>query len=110
MAKKCPPSVLHFEQGREWGGWQRNVPPPSCVSSKGESGMVGNETSPLRLAFRAREGVGGWLAKKCPPSCVLSKGESVVVGNSSEGGVGGGVSTKETPPLAFRVRGVERVC
>jgi hypothetical protein len=73
-------SHLHTFQAKEGGdGWRRNIPPLSHISSKGGRGwleekhppsvshfkqrrerVVGGETSPLRLAFRAKEGGGGW--------------------------------------------------
>ena len=55
VGEEASPSVLRFEQGREW--------------------VVGEEASPSVLRFeQGREGV-GWLEDKPPPpSCVLSKG------------------------------------
>ncbi len=49
-------------------------PLPSCISSEG-GGEVGGK--PLRLAFRAREGVEVVDGRETPPSCNLSK-EGVV--------------------------------
>ena len=57
--------------------------PPSCILSKGGSGVVGEEGSPSVLCFeQGREDV-GWLEDKPPPlSCVSSKGGGWASGNS----------------------------
>jgi len=67
----------------------------SHVLSGEEMGWL-EEKPPLRLAFRAREGVGGWLAKKRPPlSCVSSKG----------GSRGGAWQRNDPPPSCVSSKG-----
>ena len=105
------PSVLCFEQGRECG-WRRNLPPPSCVSSKGGWLRKKPEETSLCLAllaregvgdgvFRAREGVAGWLRKK-PEETSLR-----LAFRAREGVVGGGWRRNLSDCLMFQAR--ERV-
>ena len=84
------PSVLRFEQGREWLAKKR--PPLSCVSSKGGSGWQRND--PLRLVFQAREGVEGVLGKEMTPLRLAFR--------AREGGNGRRTSLLD---LVFRVGG-----
>ena len=65
-----PPSCVSSKGGREgvWVVGGETAPPPSCVSSKGGSGVFGEDSSPLRLAFRAREGGSGVVVGETAPS------------------------------------------
>jgi hypothetical protein len=82
------PSVSHFERGRVMVMWEEEMSPLSRASSEGGD-VVGK--CPLRLTFRAREGVAMWV-------------ENVPSVSHFERGRGGDVDGKYPLRLALRAR------
>jgi hypothetical protein len=100
VRRQAPPSrVLGDRGGQRWTEVAVVVrrPPLSCISSE-----RGDRGSPLRLMFRAKEGVGD--GPRAPPSCVSSEGGVVIMFRANEGVDGGGEMVHEPLRLAFRAR------